>query len=223
MHIPRLQKTPEVNDIPKTFDAQGIAYEKVCCINWKDYPYCPESKVRLAISDSHLLVHYSVNEECVRAEYGTDGGQVWTDSCMEIFIALNQQSSMNSLEQSFQSGIRHAQSYINIECNCIGTLLMAKGPNRNSRTPLTLEELKSVKRWASLGRTTFPQRHKPTHWEVALAIPLDLIGNPKDSLCFNVYKCGDNLPTPHFLSLFPILSAEPNFHTPAFFQEVPLG
>ena len=33
----------------------------------------------------------------------------------------------------------------------------------------------------------------------------------------NVYKCGDMLPHPHFLSFFPIHLPKPDFHRPDFF------
>ena len=205
MKIPYLPQTPSANDIPAQFDACGIPFEKVCCVNWDTFPYCPEARVRLAYTDSHLLVHYSVDEQSVRAQFENDGGDVWTDSCMEIFVATG-----------------NGDNYINIECNCIGTLLVAQGEGRQNRTRLPKEQVDSIKRWASLGRKSFPQREEPTHWEVALAIPLEIIGQPKESLTFNVYKCGDALPTPHFLSLFPIHTAEPDFHQPKFFQKVAL-
>ena len=36
----------------------------------------------------------------------------------------------------------------------------------------------------------------------------------------NVYKCGDMLPHPHFLSFFPIDLPKPDFHRPDFFGSV---
>lgn len=33
----------------------------------------------------------------------------------------------------------------------------------------------------------------------------------------NFYKCGDELPQPHFISWSPIGHPTPNFHLPAFF------
>ncbi len=35
----------------------------------------------------------------------------------------------------------------------------------------------------------------------------------------NLYKCGDNLSKPHFLSWQPIDMPQPNFHVPQFFGE----
>ena len=39
----------------------------------------------------------------------------------------------------------------------------------------------------------------------------------------NVYKCGDDLPVPHFISWSPIHTPEPSFHQPTFFGEIILG
>jgi hypothetical protein len=36
----------------------------------------------------------------------------------------------------------------------------------------------------------------------------------------NFYKCGDNLPRPHFLAWNNIQSEEPNFHLSAFFGDL---
>ncbi len=38
----------------------------------------------------------------------------------------------------------------------------------------------------------------------------------------NVYKCGDNLSKPHFLSWNPIHHPTPNFHLPEFFGTLEL-
>jgi hypothetical protein len=37
----------------------------------------------------------------------------------------------------------------------------------------------------------------------------------------NVYKCGDKLSTPHYLSLAPIKTTDPDFHRPEFFVADP--
>jgi hypothetical protein len=36
----------------------------------------------------------------------------------------------------------------------------------------------------------------------------------------NVYKCGDNLPVPHFISWNPITTENPDFHRPDFFGQM---
>ena len=36
----------------------------------------------------------------------------------------------------------------------------------------------------------------------------------------NVYKCGDLLPVPHFISWNPITTESPDFHRPEFFGQM---
>lgn len=48
--------------------------------------------------------------------------------------------------------------YYNLECNCIATILLAAGSERNNREMAPSEITDQVKRWASLGRETFEER-----------------------------------------------------------------
>lgn len=206
MKIKRLPSTPtEAAQIPALFDEAGVSFVPVETVNWHEYPYCPYAKVRLALTADALLLHYCVSEEATLARYDSDGDAVWTDSCMECFFLGND-----------------ARTYYNIECNCIGTLLIGRGAERSSRTPLSPDLLNKVSRWSSLGRQPFGLKNEPTAWNLCLLIPFSIFGDDgkvfsTPSFKGNIYKCGDDLPTPHFLSLFPIPIAEPNFHRPDHF------
>ena len=114
-----------------------------------------------------------------------------------------------------------------IECNCIGTILVGVGPV-GDRHRLSLDDLKQVKRWASLGNEPFEYREKNTAWEVALVVPSSLFAGlplclePDATLRANFYKCGDDLRVPHFVSWSPIGVERPNFHKPEFFGHLHL-
>ena len=193
--------------------ANGVAdapFYPVACVNWPEYPYKPDVSVRLDLADDAFCIDYRVSEQAVLARYDQDGDRVWTDSCVECFI-------------------RPADSdvYYNIECSCIATLLIARGNSREGREPLPADALSTVERTASLGRQPFGLLNQPTSWTLSLRIPFAVFGDDArmfcaDSLRFNVYKCGDDLPTPHFVSLFPIPIQEPNFHRPDFFGTLKL-
>ena len=81
-------------------------------------------------------------------------------------------------------------------------------------------------RWASLGIEPFETRNEPTQWELALRIPVstfflhNLSGFDGLQAKGNVYKCGDNLPVPHFISWNPIKTENPDFHRSEFFGEI---
>ena len=107
--IPRVKALPqEAAEVPQLFDTMSVPFEPVATVNWPDeYPYRPDMAFRMAWCPEGLVLHYRVSEQSVRAVYGEDNGQVWTDSCVECFI-------------------RNADkdTYYNIECNCVGTLLV---------------------------------------------------------------------------------------------------
>ena len=69
-------------DIPALFWKNGVAYHRIDTVDWpSDYPYCPDVKFAIAHKGDCLLLHYKVEEDCVRAVSGTDLGPVWEDSC----------------------------------------------------------------------------------------------------------------------------------------------
>ena len=68
---------------------------------------------------------------------------------------------------------------------------------------------------------------RPTEaWELALSLPYTLFQGtvlspkPGDTMHGNFYKCGDELPEPHFLSWHPIHTPQPDFHRPDWFGEL---
>ena len=113
--------------------------------------------------------------------------------------------------------------YYNLECNCIGTILVGAGQERTNREYASHEILAGVQRWSSLGNKPFPERMEKTTWDVALIIPYTVFFKHKitslDSKVIkaNFYKCGDELQTLHFLSWHPIDTEKPDFHSPYFF------
>lgn len=196
-------------DVASAMDNAGIEYVTLGCVNWpREYPYKPEVCVRAAHTDSSLLLDYSVSEETVRATAKSDNGNVWEDSCVEFFIKD-----------------ADSDKYFNIECNCAGTLLIAEGEDRNDRSHMPVEKLKAVSRWSSLGNVPFEEMKAPESWHLSLVIPKEIIGINNESLGMkrylaNIYKCGDALKTPHFVSLHPIATPSPDFHRPEFFGEI---
>lgn len=201
-------------DIPQIMSSHNVTYHVVTNVNWpKEYPYCPKVEVALAHDGKNILVHYRVSEQTVRAAADHDNGSVWEDSCCEFFCMPNPADGI----------------YYNIECNCAGTLLIGAGKGKTDRVHADTEIMEGVDRWTTLPlRTSFEEKALEGEWQLALRIPVEsfFMHEIKDlngtSMLINVYKCGDALKTPHFLSLFPIDNPTPNFHLPAFFGEAKL-
>lgn len=184
-----------------------FTYIETC--NWpKEFPYAPAVRFRIAHTGDSILLNFRCNEEYVRAEAEADNGPVWEDSCVEFFFSPD------------------GKKYYNIECNCAATLLCAIGDGRANRRHCPPELLKSVKRYSSIGTGVFPSRQAPDEWEVSLVIPTTLFfDDPITDFSgmkakANFYKCGDKLPTPHFLSWAPIDVPSPDFHRPEFFGDI---
>ena len=140
----------EVSSLPKLLDEEKIGFQPVSKVNWNEYPYCPKVEFRVAHTEDAILLHFKVTEASVRARYGEDNGSVWTDSCVEFF--------------SIPAG---DGIYYNIECNCIGTVLVGVGPQRNNREHAPADVTVQIQRWSSLGRTPFEERVEEVTWEVA--------------------------------------------------------
>ena len=199
----------EASTVPALFDANGIEWNAIACVNWADYPYQPEVKFRAAHTGDAILLHYQVTEASVRAVALADDGKVWEDSCVEFFLSPESNDF-----------------YYNFECNCATKLLLHGGPAGGERPTASEEVLKSVKRWTSLGTEPFEERVGECTWEIALVIPVSAIFRHEiadlngKTMRANFYKCGDLLQTPHFLSWAPIELPKPKFHCPEFFGEL---
>ena len=209
LRVRKLDFSGKAADLSAFLDAQGIEFIDVGCVNWpNEYPYHPVAQFRFCHNSQNLLLNYRVSEEMVKAVADTDNGMVWHDSCMECFLQRPEENR-----------------YFNIECNCIGTLLIGSGLSNKDRVHVSPDALKTADRFSSLGRSPL-ERNEPTQWELSLVIPVNLLfdGSLKTldgaSLKGNVYKCGDSLKTPHFLSWRPISTPSPSFHEPAFFAPI---
>lgn len=203
------QPIADASLVPSLMDAHGIGFNPVEIVNWKEYPYQPAVKFRIAHTGNAILLHYQVTEASVRAVASEDDGRVWEDACVEFFLSPEGNDF-----------------YYNFECSCIGKLLLHGGSVGTERPGASEEVLKSVKRWSSLGTEPFEERVGECSWEAALVIPVSAIFRHEiddlngKTMRGNFYKCGDLLQTPHFLSWAPIDLPQPKFHCPEFFGEL---
>jgi len=178
-------------------------------VNWFDYPYRPKVDFRMVYGASALLLQFRVKEQAVRAVATADNGEVWKDSCVEMFI------------NSAGDGL-----YYNFEFNCIGTCLLAVGATRQDREMAKPEVLSKIRRKTSLERKPFAERKGETEWDLSAVIPFvcffkhpDYAPDGKTARA-NFYKCGDDLTVPHYLSWNPIKAENPDFHRPECFGNV---
>ena len=190
---------------------QSVKPEQSSCCNWKEqFPYSPEVSFKMFHTGEFLMLRFNVNERYTLAQVTEDNGEVWTDSCVEFFIALDD------------------KGYYNFETNCIGSMLLGWRKAVNEGVKMASKEiLSSVKRVSSLPFIPFEERvDEINSWNLTLTIPASALFlhnlSSWDNLNakINLYKCGDNLSHPHFLSWKPISTPKPNFHCPKFFSPV---
>jgi len=197
-------------EVPAIMDSAAIPFVGISNVNWPEsYPYKPCAEFRIAHTGTSILLHYRVEESSIRAVAEQDNGRVWEDSCAEFFF------------MPADDGL-----YYNVESNCAATILLGAGIDRHGREKAPATLLTQIDRWTSLGRQCFDTKEAPREWQMALVVPKesffkhelkDLSGLEARA---NFYKCGDLLPTPHFLSWNKIASAAPDFHRPEFFGKL---
>lgn len=149
--------SPEGGAVPSLLDGNGIEFQPLDVVNWKDYPYKPEVSFRIAHTGREILLHYKVKEASVRAVASGDNGRVWEDACVEFFVSPEGDDR-----------------YYNFECNCAGRLLIQGGAVNERRPTASQEVLGMVKRWSSLGGEPFEERLGECSWELVMVIPVSV-------------------------------------------------
>lgn len=193
-----------VNAAFDSLDAQPIA-----CCNWpEEFPYAPDVQFRMFHSGQQLMLRFDVAERYTAALVTEDNGEVWTDSCVEFFIKLDD------------------KGYYNFETTAIGRLLLGFRQSRTEAVHASKEVLATIRRETTLGTEPFAEREGDNRWSLTLAIPPQalfahaLTDWSGVAATINLYKCGDKLSHPHFLSWKPIRTEKPDFHRPEFFEQV---
>ena len=185
----------------------GIEPQAIDCVNWNEFPYAPSVNFKLAYSDKAIAVMFEVSEKHVRAAAMESNGPVWEDSCVEFFIMTSD-----------------GKHYINIEMNCVGTILAARRTSRHDAVHFSEDKLSAIRHFTSLPHEPIDAREESQNWWAVEVIPFESLGfeHKPESLRANLYKCGDKCDTPHFLSWSPIGLLQPDFHCPDFFGKIEL-
>jgi hypothetical protein len=172
---------------------------------WERTPSFRKARFRMACSDTDLFVYFEVSEPSVKAEFQKDGDPVWNDSCVELFI---------------QSGVDR-NKYHNFEFNSIGVCLSGFGAGREEREALSPELYPKICRFPELGTKPFKETEMKKPWSLMVGIPFSVIGGAEacseKKLRGNIYKCGNGMKIPHYMSWSPVLTDSPDFHRPEFF------
>lgn len=208
--------TPTIAQIDSAFKENNIEFNAIDCVNWDGFSYTPDVKFAIAYSKDEIYIQYLVTENDVKAVYDQDQGSApYKDSCVEFFCIPGE-----------------GGEYYNLELNCIGKGTFAGGAKRTERTKYGQDVLDQIRREATLGNKAFGIKTKadnngePYTWKVTAAIPVklyalsDVAPLKGRTIKANFYKCGDDMPSKHYLSWNPIGTEKPNFHTPDYFGDL---
>lgn len=190
-----------------------LDFQKIDVNNWPDqFPYTPDVKFKVAHDGKNLFIQFFVKEKEILAKAKGNNSEVWTDSCVEFFISLD------------DSG-----HYYNLEQSCIGEVLLAYRKSKTEAWHAEDDVIAKIKNFPSLGRENFDLKEGEFEWSLLTVIPVDAFWK-SDVKSFsglkakaNFYKCGDNMKNPHYLSWAPIGTETPNFHKPEYFKELQFG
>jgi hypothetical protein len=211
-------KKCQAHFISHPFDLGLGVFEKNVAVNaspffidnllWSENGYKPLVSFKIAYTENSIILKYYVRESHLRAVIRETNGPVYKDSCVEFFISLESNNY-----------------YYNFEFNCLGTALVGYGAGKEKRIYLDNRLIDKISTWQIINNST-SSNNSLIEWELVINIPFEIfvyhhVTTLKDVVCTaNFYKCGDDLPEPHFLSWNQINYPHPNFHLPAFFGQI---
>ncbi len=200
---------PRIKSIEEGLRALSAESFTIGCVNWPEqFPGAPQVSFGIAHTGTELLLRFKVRERHTLGTVTADNGPVWTDSCVEFFLSLDE------------------TGYYNFELNCIGSKLLGFRKEREKFVHADAAVMDSIKTFPSLGRRPVGLVGESDPWTLDAVIPATALFRHTIrnfgglTARANFYKCGDNLPEPHFLSFAPIQWPKPDFHLEQFFIPV---
>ncbi|ALJ04769.1 hypothetical protein APS56_06360 [Pseudalgibacter alginicilyticus] len=203
--IPQIpqNKFTGINKILKPYD-----YHHINEYPWENTENNRSVRFKIAHDNQNIYLHYDVTEPEMSASYFKHNDPVYKDSCVEFFIAFENEDN-----------------YYNFEFNCLGTCLLGWGANRHNRRLIDTKTIDLIKIKTKIKRIN--QHSLITfNWKIHIKIPLDTFAfNTFKSLKnlkakANFYKCGDDLSKPHYITWNTIKSEKPDFHLKSFFGDI---
>ncbi len=168
-------------------------------------PYRPETYANIGIVNNSLCAVLKCYEQNPRTECTNRDDPVYTDSCVEFFVAP----------------VSYRSEYINVECNSKGVFLCEFGDGKYNRVLSA-----SVTRFSPVVESFVGEDNKGAYWGVYITLTKEFVAdiyNTKiddvvfDSINLNFYKCGDSCAVPHYLAFSPVTTLPPGFHNPESF------
>ena len=204
LEIPFLQPLHRTSPVEEVFASlNALQRHRIDNAPWPEYAYVPKVEFSIAHGKDCIFLKYYVEEEVVKASYYQPDDPVYKDSCVEFFIAFD------------------GEAYYNLEFNALGTCKLNFGKNRDERVVISDKLVKTIRNYS-----TVKKAGSTIQWEMCLIIPGEVFSQHAitsflgRSCKANFYKCGDDLPTPHFLCWNRVETPAPDFHAPKYFGDI---
>lgn len=171
---------------------------------WGYNSYKSEVFAQISRDSEGFIIKFTVGEKNPQRDYTKHLDPVNLDSCVEFFANFNPDKDNH---------------YFNFETNANGVMNVGFRTDRHDGQLLTEEEIESF----NITTVIFDD-----HWEVSYKIGYDFllkyIPDFDISKCnkikCNLFKCGDETETPHFLCWSHIDGDAEDFHQSAYFKEM---
>src|SRR5512145_441995 len=208
--ICRSEQKPEMQGLWDGDIWRDVLPLSISCFRPEGSHHRPRTQCKMLSDEQALYGIFRVEDRFVRSVHPGFQADVWKDSCVELFIQP-----------------KNSPGYFNFEFNCGGALLASYVTNPvridgrlQGFTPLTPEDDRQIRRYASLPKIVEPEIETPLTWLLEFALPFSVLekyagpqGEIKGQIWrANVYKCGNETSHPHWASWQPL--AERNFHEP---------
>jgi hypothetical protein len=173
----------------------------------------PQVQSKLLHDGKNLVAIFCVNEAGVISRETQPNGQVWRDSCVELFLQPPETTGYFNFECN-AGGCIHASFVTDWQRNARGDV--------SQRRVFAIDELQQLAIYHSLPAVIEQPMLDTTEWYLAMVIPLELLQRDVPTADFsvqgwrgNLYKCAEHGPYSHWLSWSPL--SQLNFHAPKEF------
>ncbi|MBE7021009.1 MAG: hypothetical protein E7411_06230 [Ruminococcaceae bacterium] len=174
---------------------------KIDKVEWKEYPYCPETTVRVLAGDDGIYVRFVTDEQEIIMDCKEVNGDVFKDSCVEFFFKPNPEEN---------------DGYFNFEINAAGTPHVGYG---SGRSPLRTR-LSGIDASIFRVETEFPEKGFILKFFIPYSLIEEKAGKIGEYFMGNFQKCKEKGNTPHFVTWNPIKTENPDFHRPEYFVRI---
>jgi len=199
--------------VPLTGRVAGTPWSRARVLRIEAYPWyergCKQSTtVRMLYDPQALHVQFRCRDRHVSARATRLNGEVYLDSCVELF--------------AMPSG---GGEYFNLEINCCGCMHLGWGAGRPGRRLVGPELARRVRIATSVASATKDASDDDRGWWVAVSLPFAALSEfagrriepgPGEAWRANLYRCGGQIDD-QYACWSPIDWPRPDYHRPEFF------